>query len=127
MEVVVTEENLVLDSSTTVDLDVSAKLLFASKLTFVSWTGLSTLLSTLCTTGEGHLTLWTRFGEISFWDNFSPGESFSFFRSRGSLNVVRLRVLGGVGRGCRGNDEANVVVVLVKAAVGDEPPVRESI
>lgn len=53
---VVTEENLVLDSSTTVDFDVSA-MLFASKLTFVSWTGLSTLLSTLCTTGEGHLTL----------------------------------------------------------------------
>lgn len=121
---VVTEENLVLDSSTTVDFDVSATL-FDSKLTLVSWTGLSTLLSTLCTTGEGHLTLWTRFGEISFCDNLSPGETFSFFRSRGSLKVVRLRVFGGVGRGCRGNDDANVVVVVVvKAAVGDEPPAR---
>lgn len=35
-------------------------------------------------------------------------------------------MFGGVGRGWRGNDEANVVVVVVKAAVGDEPPAREN-
>lgn len=43
---VLTEENLVLDSSTIVDFEVSA-MVFDSKLTLVSWTGLSTLLSTL--------------------------------------------------------------------------------
>ena len=120
---VLTEENLVLDNSITVDFEVSA-VVFDSKLTFVSWTGLRTLLSTLCTTGEGQRTLWTKLGEISFWDSLSLGEVFSFFRSRGSLKVVRFKVFGGVGRGCRGSDDANVVVV--KAPVGDELPAHEN-
>ena len=120
---VLTEENLVLDSSIIVDFEVSA-MVFDSKLTLVSWTGLSTLLSTLWTTGEGQRTLCTRLGEINFWDSLSPGEIFSFFRSKGSLKVVKFKVFGGVGRGCRGNDDANVVVV--KAPVGDELPAYEN-
>lgn len=113
------EENLVLDSSITVDLDVSA-MVFDSKLTLLSWTGLRTLFSTLWITGEGQRTLCTRFGEISFCESFSPGDSLSFFISRGSLKVVRFSVFGGVGLGCLGSDDTNVDVV--RAVVGDELP-----
>ena len=40
------------------------------------------------------------------------------------MKVVRFKVFGGVGRGCRGSDDANVVVV--KAPVGDELPAHEN-
>lgn len=87
--------------------------------------GLRTLFSTLWITGEGQRTLWTKLGEISFWDSFSHGESFSslsFLVSNGSLKVVRFKVFGGVGLGWRGGDEANVDVTVL---VGDEPPEKK--
>ena len=60
---------------------------------------------------------------MSFCESFSVGEIFeskrSLLVSKGSLKVVRFRVFGGVGLGCRGSDEAKVAVV-VTVFVGDE-------
>lgn len=87
---------------------------FAESKHLTSWTGLRTLLSTLWTTGEGHRTLCTRFGEISLWESLSLGDEIRslLVSFKGSLKVVKLRVFGGVGRGWRGNDDANVEVFV---------------
>lgn len=108
LEDVVDENLLFLKNSVVVLEDDSKVLLVDSKLTLES-DGLRTLFCTLWTTGEGHLTLCTKFGDINFCDNLSAGEFFStifsFLVSNGSLNVVKFSVLGGVGRGCLGSDD----------------------
>lgn len=115
------EENLLLLENSTIDLEVWTSTLLVVPVLVLDSKGLRTLLSTLWITGEGQRTLWTRLGEMSFWESFSLGESFSslsFLASNGSLNVVKFKVFGGVGLGWRGNDEAKVDVVTV--LVGEE-------
>lgn len=103
-----------------VDFGVSRPFLRVSKL-LTSCAGLKTLFSTLWTTGDGHRILCTRFGDINLWESLSLGDKIrSFLLSlKGSLKVVRLRVFGGVGRGWRGNDEANVDVFALTVFVGE--------
>lgn len=115
--------NLLLLVNSIIDLLVCTSTFLVVSVMVLDSMGLRTLLSTLWITGEGQRTLWTKLGEISFWDNFSFGESFSslsFLVSNGSLNVVRFKVFGGVGLGWRGGDEAKVDVVTV--LVGEDPP-----
>lgn len=121
---VLTDMNLLflIKSTMTTDLGVSIPFLVA----FISCTGLNILPSTLWIIGDGHRTLCTRFGEISFCESFSLDvirSCRSFFISNGSLKVVRFKVFGGVGRGWRGNDDTNVVMVFV----GDEVSVSVKI
>ena len=80
-----------------------------------STAGLRTFASTLWTSGDGDLTAFcTKFGERSRCESLSFGESLGSRRdSRGSFRLVRLRVLGGVGRGCRGAGGPNVGSELV--------------
>lgn len=107
-------------NSIVISFGVSRPFFRVSKF-LVSWTGLKTLFSTLWTTGEGHRTLCTRFGEISLWESLSLGDEIQslLVSFRGSLKVVRLRVFGGVGRGWRGNDDANVKVFALTVFVGE--------
>lgn len=114
-------------NSIAVNFGVSKPFFRASKL-LISWTGLRTLFSTLWITGEGHRTLCTRFGEISLWESLSPGDEVRslLVSFRGSLKVVKFRVFGGVGRGWRGNDEANVEVFALTVFVGDGVSIYES-
>lgn len=104
---------------TVVDFGVSRPFFRMSKF-LTSCAGLKTLFSTLWTTGDGHRILCTRFGDINLWKSLSLGDKIrSFLLSfNGSLKVVKLRVFGGVGRGWRGNDDANVDVFALTVFVG---------
>lgn len=94
---------------------------FTESKHLTSWTGLRTLFSTLWITGEGHRTLCTRFGESSLWENLWLNDEIRslLVSFKGSLKVVRLRVFGGVGRGWRGNDDANVELFALTVFVGE--------
>lgn len=104
---------------TVVDFGVSKPFCRMSKF-LTSCVGLKTLFSTLWTTGDGHRILCTRFGDINLWESLSPGDKIRslLLSFKGSLKVVRLRVFGGVGRGWRGNDDANVDVFALTVFVG---------
>lgn len=107
-------------NSIVVNFGISRSFFRVSKF-LISWPGLRTLFFMLWTTGKGHRTLCTRFGEISLWDNLSLGDEIRslLVSFKGSLKVVRLRVFGGVGRGWRGNDDANVEMIALTVFVGE--------